>query len=112
MIKQRARLAAALAMSLALITNAYGSATCPDEQSTAQVPTPQQIKEVCEPLEADMRRPSAFALDQYEQILNRYLGAMCHRNEDGGWKVDKRVRDTGPWVGTFANGRWTGQGYG
>ena len=37
---------------------------------------------------------------------------MCHRNEAGGWKVDKRIRDTGPWIGTFANGAWTGQGFG
>ena len=37
---------------------------------------------------------------------------MCHRNEAGGWKVDKRVRDTGPWIGTFASGKWSGQGFG
>ncbi len=59
-----------------------------------------------------MRRPSALPLNEYEAKFNEYVGAMCHRNEAGGWKVDKRVRDTGPWIGTFANGKWTGQGFG
>jgi hypothetical protein len=110
----RKRVIATLALGVGLISNlaVNASPTCPDEQGTAQVPTPQQIKEICEPLEADVRRPSAFRLDIYEGRLQQYLNAMCHRNEAGGWKVDKRVRDTGPWVGTFANGKWTGQGFG
>ena len=37
---------------------------------------------------------------------------MCHRDEDGGWVRDKRVRDTGPWIGTYADGKWTGQVFG
>ena len=43
---------------------------------------------------------------------NQYLGALCYRDEAAGWKVDKGIRDTGPWVGTYANGKWTGQYYG
>ena len=27
---------------------------------------------------------------------------MCHRNEAGGWVRDKRIRDAGPWIGTFS----------
>jgi hypothetical protein len=103
----------ALALCAVLVPAiAQGSATCPDEQVTKQTPTPEQIKEVCEPLEPVVRAPSALPLNEYEAKLSQYLGAMCHRNEDGGWKVDKRVRDTGPWVGTYANGKWTGQGFG
>ena len=108
----RSRSIAFAACALLAPAVAHGSAICPDEQATDQIPTSQQIKDICEPLEADVRRPSAFRLDVYEGKLSQYLGAMCHRNEAGGWKVDKRVRDTGPWVGTFADGQWTGQGFG
>ena len=34
---------------------------------------------------------------------------MCHRNEAGGWVRDKRVRDAGPWIGTYRDGKWSGQ---
>jgi hypothetical protein len=101
----------ALASCIALLANiaAQASSTCPDEQATRQVPTDLAL---CARLEADVRAPSRFPLNVYEGKLNEYLGAMCHRNEAGGWKVDKRVRDTGPWIGTFAGGKWTGQGFG
>jgi len=110
MIGRRTRLAGAIAMIAAMTANiAYASPTCPDEQSTKQVP--QDLK-LCEALEPIVRRPSALPLNEYEAKFNEYIGAMCHRNEAGGWKVDKRIRDTGPWIGTFANGKWTGQGFG
>jgi hypothetical protein len=109
-IRRRARLTAALALSFSLLSNlaVNASSTCPDEQSTKQVPN----LELCKTLEPIVRRPSALPLNEYETKFGEYLGAMCHRNEDGGWKVDKRIRDTGPWTGTFANGKWTGQGFG
>ncbi len=34
---------------------------------------------------------------------------MCHRDEAGGWARDKRVRDAGPWIGTYQDGKWTGK---
>src|ERR1700752_3997586 len=108
----RGRMAiATLASCLGLLANiaAQASSTCPDEQATKQVPTDLAL---CEKLESDVRSPHSFPLNVYEEKLDRYLGAMCHRNLDGGWKVDKRVRDTGPWVGTYAGGKWTGQGFG
>ncbi len=37
---------------------------------------------------------------------------MCHRNEKAGWVRDKGVRDTGPWVGTYAGGQWSGRYFG
>jgi hypothetical protein len=103
--------AAALASCISLLANiaAQASSTCPDEQSTPQVPTDLAL---CARLEGDVRSPHSFRLDVYETKLNEYLGAMCHRNEAGGWKVDKRVRDTGPWIGKYADGKWTGQGFG
>src|SRR6266404_5695755 len=98
---------AACASLISVIAHAAG--TCPDEQSTEQLPT--NLKR-CAELDPIVRRPSALPLDQYEAKFGEYLALMCHRNEAGGWKVDKRVRDTGPWFGTYANGKWTGQGFG
>jgi hypothetical protein len=109
-IRRRVRLAAAIAMSLALVANAaHASPTCPDEQDADQLPTNPAL---CTELEAAVQAPSALRLDLYESKLNQYLGAMCHRNEKAGWVRDKRIRDTGPWIGTYANGKWTGQGFG
>jgi hypothetical protein len=109
-IRLRIRLAAALTIILALIANAArASSTCPDEQDTPQLPTDLAL---CERLEADVRRPSAFRLDVYESKLGEYLGAMCHRNEKAGWVRDKRIRDAGPWIGTFKDGKWSGKYYG
>src|SRR6476659_7775001 len=92
-----ATLAACASLVCAIAAHAAG--TCPDEQSTEQIPT---NLDLCKSLDPIVRRPSALPLDQYEAKLSEYLGAMCHRNEADGWKVDKRVRDTGPWIGTYA----------
>src|SRR5437879_463425 len=81
---------------------AHAAGTCPDEQSTEQLPTNLTR---CAELDPIVRRPTALPLDQYEAKFGEYLALMCHRNEAGGWKVDKRVRDTGPWIGTYANGK-------
>ena len=59
-----------------------------------------------------MRKPSALPFNEYQSKLADYLRNFCHRDEKAGWKVDKRVRDTGPWIGTYANGRWEGNYYG
>jgi hypothetical protein len=98
----------ALASSFAAASAALASPTCPDEQKYPAEP----VYHVCASLERDVRHPGAFPLNIYEQKLSAYLSNMCHRNEKGGWKVDKFVRDTGPWVGTFADGKWTGKYFG
>src|SRR6185369_11524208 len=107
--RARSTLATLAACTSLVFAIAAQAATCPDEQSTEQVPT---NLDLCKSLDPIVRRPSALPLDQYEAKFGEYLGAMCQRNEAGGWKVDKRVRDTGPWIGTYANGKWTGQGFG
>ena len=88
---------------------AQASPACPEEQAT-----PQELTnlELCRRLEPIVRHPGDHPLNDYEQALNQYLGALCYRDEAAGWKVDKGIRDTGPWVGTYANGKWTGQYYG
>src|ERR1041385_6480213 len=95
LIRPRGRLAiATLAGCIGLLSSlgVQASSTCPDEQPTKQVPTDLDL---CTRLEPIVRAPSALPLNEYEKALGDYLGAMCHRNEEpGGWKVDKRVRDT------------------
>ena len=105
---------AAFAASLSLLSNiaAQASSTCPEEQATPQLPTPEQVKTICEVYKDAVRTPHSFRLDIYEGKLNAYLGAMCHRNAAEGWVRDKYVRDAGPWIGTYANGAWSGQYYG
>jgi hypothetical protein len=97
---------AGLASSLAV----QASSTCPDERATPQVAP--EDPGFCKKLEPIVKHPSDFPLSQYEMALNKYLGALCHRDVRSGWKVDKRIRDTGPWVGTYRDGKWTGQYYG
>ena len=112
-IGRRARCTITLAMSFALIAGiARGAPTCPDEQATAQVPTPETVEKICKPLSADVRTPSKFRLDDYEKKLKAYLDAMCHRDAEGGWVRDKRVRDAGPWIGAFRDGEWKGKYHG
>jgi hypothetical protein len=88
---------------------AHASPTCPEQQATPQVPKDLAL---CREFEPIVRDPSSYPLNEYEEALGKYLGALCHRDEADGWKVDKRVRDTGPWIGTYADGKWSGHYYG
>jgi hypothetical protein len=111
---RRARFFTALVIGFSLLANiaAQASSTCPEEQSTPQLPTPEQVKEICEVNKNDVRTPHSFRLDVYEGKLNAYLGAMCHRNAAEGWVRDKSVRDAGPWIGTYRDGEWKGKYFG
>src|SRR5262245_23706943 len=84
----------------------FASPTCPEEQEVEQLP-PADLTP-CRLLDPIVRAPDAQKLDTYERQLNDYLNMNCHRNLAGGWKVDKRIRDTGPWVGTYRDGKWSG----
>lgn len=108
------RPAALRALMIALVVpgvvpHALASALCPAERDTPQLPADPAL---CAALEAVVRRPSALPLDQYEAQLGRYLRNYCHRDPDAGWKTDKRLRDTGPYIATLAGGAWSGTGYG
>jgi hypothetical protein len=97
-------LAAALAGWLASVAGA--AATCSADMKSPQLPTDPAY---CRSLEKAVRDPSV-PLDQYEQTLNDYLGHYCHRG--AGWTPDKRVRDTGPFIGTIVDGQWVGKYFG
>ena len=94
-----------LACVLHLPTLAAAASRCDDEQPTPQLPTDLAL---CVKLEAIVRKPSALPADQCQIELNRFLGAMCHRNRDAGWKMDKSVRDSGPFTATLVDGKWVG----
>jgi hypothetical protein len=97
---------AALSLACAVhLAPAYGAGRCDDEQATEQLPTDLAL---CAQLEAVVRKPSALPSDQYQVQLNRFLGAMCHRNRARGWKRDKTVRDSGPFTARLVNGKWVG----
>ena len=98
---------AALALTLLLIgTTASASELCPDEQATEQLPPADPA--YCANLDPIVRKPSALPLRKYEKKINDFIGHFCHRRLKAGWKMDKTVRDAGPFVATLANGQWTG----
>ena len=94
---------AAVLVVLASVKSA-ASATCPDEQQTRQVPGNLAL---CDELEPVVRQPSSLSLDEYEAKLGEYLRNFCHRDLSKGWKVDKRLRNTGPFIGPYQNGKWS-----
>jgi hypothetical protein len=83
----------------------HASATCPEEQTTPQVP---ENIALCDSLEQAVRHPGALPLNEYEGKLGDYLRNFCHRRLDAGWRVDKRIRDTGPYTATYKDGKWSG----
>src|SRR5437588_12852641 len=104
-----AAVALAMAISLWYAGVAGASTRCSSETPTRQVP---ENLALCALLEADVRQPSAFSLDRYERKLAKYIGNYCHRRPDVGWKVDKRIRDTGPYIASLRDGKWVGEPYG
>jgi hypothetical protein len=100
------RHAAAAAMLACLPVAAY--AACPSRSETPLLPTdPARCA-----LLAQLLRGSKTQLDEYERNLADYLSNLCHRDLAAGWKPDKRMRDTGPYVATFTGGKWTAKYYG
>ena len=98
-------MAAALGILLA-VTGARASELCPDEQKTRQLPPLDPT--YCSKLDPIVRKPSALPLDQYEAKLNDFIGNYCHRRLASGWKMDKTVRDAGPFFSTLTKGEWSG----
>ena len=78
-------------------------------RQAAATPTDRTL---CAELAQTVRKPRALPLDAYQAKLAEFLRNYCHRDEASGWKRDKHVRDTGPFVGTLENGKWTGTYFG
>ena len=103
------RLTFVLAFVLVFCTAGLAATFC-----TAERPSPLQPSNnaLCAELWDAVRSPRVLPLDAYQARLAEFLRNFCHRNEASGWKPDKRVRDTGPYVGTLKDGRWTGMHFG
>ncbi len=82
---------------------------CSAERSQPLVTTDPAL---CADLESVVREPSALPLDEYQAKLGDFLRNFCHRNAEAGWKRDKYVRDTGPYIASLENGEWVGRYYG
>jgi hypothetical protein len=93
---------------LACLPVAGAYATCPSRSETALVTTNTKR---CAELEKLVRGPKT-QLDEYEPLLAEYLSKLCHRDIGAGWKPDKRIRDTGPYVATYRDGKWSAAYYG
>nr|WP_210382329.1 hypothetical protein [Jiella sonneratiae] len=97
------RVLVAAAAVLGLATSA--SATCDALQDAPQLPKDLSL---CHKLEPVVENPAALPLNDYEAALNDYFSNFCHRDTAAGWKRDKFVRDTGPYVASLVNGAWIG----
>jgi Cytochrome P460 len=98
-----------MAAALLLGGESLAAVACPDERPVPQIPTD---LELCRRLEPIVRRPAALPLSDYQAKLAEFLNGFCHRDEQSGWKVDKRLRDTGPWIASPRDGKWSGQYFG
>jgi len=99
---------AVTAAVLACLPLAGAHAAC---SSTSEAPLVPTDTARCAQLEKLVRGPKA-QLDQYERYLAEYLAKLCHRDVAAGWKPDKRMRDTGPYVATLRDGKWSARYYG
>lgn len=75
----------------------------------------------CVELEAKLKRPASFVaggqiqLDRFEKLVGEWMGAYCYRRASNArydWPHDRTARDTGPFISTFANGKFSGQSFG
>jgi hypothetical protein len=103
------RIAGSLAMILVTGGGGIASTVCTSERAT---PLQTTDRTLCAELAKAVRSPRALPLDAYQAKLAQFLRNFCHRDEASGWARDKHVRDTGPFVGTLKDGKWTGTYFG
>jgi hypothetical protein len=76
------------------ILRAQASTLCSEERTEAV----KIDRAACAALAPAVRNPGTMPLDQYEAKLTDYLSHYCYRDSEAGWRRDKGVRDTGPFV--------------
>ncbi len=108
MVRIPSAAAAAVLACLLPAANGFAAAPCASRSEAPLVPTDTAR---CAELDKLVRGPKA-QLDQYERSLAEYLSKLCHRDIAAGWKPDKRIRDTGPYVATYRDGKWSAAYYG
>ena len=100
-----------------LVTSPARSQTVePECDVVSETPIPASFAG-CRELEARVRDaaafdgPDGFDLAAYEDALNDFLSAYCHRDAGAGWERDKRVRDVGPYAGILDGASFDGPKY-
>ena len=88
---------------------AFAQPPCTAEQPAPLVPTDRAL---CARLAPIVRKPGALPLRAYQEALGDFLRNYCHRDTAAGWQRDKRVRDTGPFTASLADGQWSGTYHG
>ncbi|MCB1600535.1 MAG: hypothetical protein KDI66_11025 [Xanthomonadales bacterium] len=72
----------------------------------------------CLKWQTELERPARFVsggqiqLDRFEKLVGDWMGGYCYRLISDGrydWPHDATARDTGPFVSTFANGKFSGK---
>ena len=103
--RQRSRLSARAARDDA----AQAAVTCPDEQATPQVAdrTSRALRRRSKPTCA--RRASSGSTSTRAKLNAVSRRDVPPQRGQAAGCVDKRVRDTGPWIGTYRDGKWNGQ---
>jgi len=91
-----------------MLATIVAATTAADACSVSQTPLAPKDRRLCQTLLEKVRVPSALPLDAYEAALNDFFQNWCHRDRDGGWQVDKGVRDTGPYTSRLerVDGKW------
>ena len=112
----------AVTLGLWLGAGAAGAQTVPTCAAAKQCPLVVAKNPArCLELEQQLKRPGDFVaggqiqLDRFEQIVAEWMGDLCYRRADGDlyvWQHDTTARDTGPFVTTFADGKFTGRSLG
>jgi hypothetical protein len=100
---------AVLSFDPPLQERASAQPSCAAEQPAPLLPRDLAL---CARLAPVIRRPGALPLDEYEKALGSFLRNVCYRDEASGWKRDKRLRDTGPFIASLQNGAWSGAYHG
>jgi hypothetical protein len=103
------RFGGALACILFSCSVGAASTVCISERAK---PLQATDRTLCAELALSVRNPRALSLDAYQAKLAHFLRNFCHRDEASGWTHDKHVRDTGPYIGTLKDGKWTGTYFG
>ena len=96
------RLGGSLILVLLSCGAGIASTVCTSERAKPLQPTDRTL---CAELAQAVRNPRALPLDAYQAKLAQFLRNFCHRDEASGWKRDKHVRDTGPYIGTLKDGQ-------
>ena len=108
--------AAAAFTAAVLLALAAAPARAQDQALTCAAKSPVRLlpkdPKLCADLAAMIRAPAALPLAEYEARLGDFLCNFCHCNEDAGWRRDKWVRDTGPYIATLSGGQWLGKPFG